>query len=516
MSRKHRTHHKTKSEKGEYSLIPMEQTFKRIQNGIRRFYPGEIIVEYIQLLNRPDADKLDSIIKYKPWEILLLIKWVFLYGDFSSHKLKQVTGNDLDNLRQRIYEMSGQVRMPSQYGNPFLFFRNLAFQQFWFQEQFSGPQISRQSLLFGHLEESHAFEKLFQQETNLSISEFIELSFALITRAFNKNPMFTVDWFSTIRASFSKGAVDYFLESLSRDIKGIRRYLNKNIGEKNISYEFYEQSPLKRYPLLRVNESYFFYSPTLFFRSMETFIYDILRAPNPHDFMDKFGPMFERYIERGILYAGIPYLKEDILIKHNDGGKVIDFVLVDEDVNILVDAKGVEMGYLGMVSHLPNVIKDKTKISVIKGIKQGYDTVKLLQKFDSMNGVKIGKGDSFLLIVTFKDLYIGNGKDFQTYIAKSTFEAIDEQYGGQLIPPQNMYFISINDLDQFFYCIKQGISARKILQRAVDDDNKPESMKFVFRQHLDELLPEVAKNPQYIVDEYENIINKVKSRFTTI
>jgi len=246
---------------------------------------------------------------------------------------------------------------------------------------------------------------------------------------------------------------------------------------------------------------------------METYIYDTLRIHDPHSFMDKFGSAFEEYVEKGIQYTDIPYLKESDLKKYSNGGKTTDFVLVDEGINILIDAKGVEMGYLGMVSHLPNVIKDKTKVSVIKGIKQGYETVKLLRKVSLINGIEIGKEDSFLLIVTFKDLYIGNGKDFQSYIAKYTFESIDAEYGEQLIPPQNMYFISINDLDEFFLCIKRGYSARAILQRVVNDDKKPETVKFVFRQHLVEYLSESERVPQYLENEYASIIDNIKSRF---
>jgi hypothetical protein len=166
-----------------------------------------------------------------------------------------------------------------------------------------------------------------------------------------------------------------------------------------------------------------------------------------------------------------------------------------------------------MVSHLSEVIKDKTKASVIKGIRQGYDTAKLLQGINEINGVHIGKEEAYLLIITFKDLYIGNGRDFYNYIAKDTINEIIAEYGEELISPQNMYFISVNDADEFFYCIKNGLKARDILSRAVDADGKPESVKFVFRQHLEEFMPKTTMLPQYLEDEYTNIIDKVKSRF---
>ena len=53
------------------------------------------------------------------------------------------------------------------------------------------------------------------------------------------------------------------------------------------------------------------------------------------------------------------------------GGKAVDFLIADANCNILIDAKGVEMNQLGMVGHKPEVILDKTKTSVMKGIEQG-------------------------------------------------------------------------------------------------------------------------------------------------
>jgi len=78
-----------------------------------------------------------------------------------------------------------------------------------------------------------------------------------------------------------------------------------------------------------------------------------------------------------------------------------------------------------------------------------------------------------------------------------------------------MYFISINDLDEFFLCIKQGIRPGEILQRAVDDDEKPTTTKFVFRQHLEEFTSKFKTSTKYLEDEYESIINNVSSRFET-
>lgn len=495
-----------------FNLDELETAFRRIRKEIKKYIPEEIITQCIFLLTKEDATSTENIIQNKPWELLLLIKWTFLHGDYHSPKRRRLSLEGFNYLRKLIYDLSGKMRLPSQYENVFLFLRNIAFQQFWIQEAFYAMRISRQSLLFGHLGKNHVLQETFKNATNVSINEFLELSIALLTITFRNDPKFTDEWFSTLQKEYPEGTINRFLNCLTKDIDGIKAYLKNERDTTNIAYEFYEKSPLKRYPLLKTNDGYLYYSPNLLFDAIENFIYDTLRLQDPHGFMDKFGNMFEKYVEKGIIYSELPYLTEAALEKHSNGKKIIDFVIISDDINILVDAKGVEMNYLGKVSHLSEVIRDKTKVSVVKGIRQAYDTVNFLKNTENINGIKIGKGSTYLLIVTFKDLYVGNGKDYQNYIAKSTFDMIEQEYGEKLIPPQNMYFISIDDLDQFFYCIKYGINAKDILERAVIADNSPETMKFIFRQHLVELSPDITKTPQYLEEEFMSLSAILQSK----
>lgn len=192
----------------------------------------------------------------------------------------------------------------------------------------------------------------------------------------------------------------------------------------------------------------------------------------------------------------------------------MDFLIIDNNVNVLIDAKGVEMNYLGMVSHIPEVIRHKTKSSISKGIQQGYETAKLLSTRTEVNGHIIGKEKNYLLIVTFKDLFVGNGQDFQDHIAAESFSAMKSKYDGDnLIPAENMYFISIDDLDLLVECLRQGNTLSEILQKIVISDQNLKSKKFVFRQHLHDMYPDLVKVPDYLSNEYSKLIQKSGERF---
>ena len=336
--------------------------------------------------------------------------------------------------------------------------RNLAFQQLWLQEETEDKvRLARQMFLFGNLQDNHTFKREFKQDSGIEVNHFIELSLSLIGRFIwdNQADNVTESWFDSLQASYPSGTIKKFLGHLSGDIDKVKTYLEQDTGaNRDISYEIYEQSPLMRYPLLKDNDKYHVYSIILLLHSLQSFIYDTLKAKSPNTFVNKFGKIFEKYVDRGIDYMGLPYKYEHTLQKKLGGGKAVDFLVVDDNRNILIDAKGVEMNQLGMVGHRPEVILDKTKTSVMKGIQQGTEVADKLKDNSQIDGFQTGC-ENFLLVVTYKDFYVGNGKTFYEAIGRDGRERIDEiraEYDASQLPYENMYFISIDDFD---YLVRQ-------------------------------------------------------------
>ncbi|MBI2471615.1 MAG: hypothetical protein HYV59_10300 [Planctomycetes bacterium] len=490
--------------------------FKKVRNRIRKYVPEEIIAACITQLNANTINTIDNLRQYPPWLLLLLIKWTLCYGDFlspSRHHLLHEKFNSLVNL---MHDLSGKVRLPSEYSNVFLFFRNIAFQQFWLQRDFNIACFARQSLLFDKQGKGHTFQQEFIQKVGFSISNFIELAVMLLTKFINepKNPFVAEKWFESAKNSYPPDTIKNFLFALSLDQGALRKFLIESETElSSKAYEFYEQTPLKKYPLLKVNNGYYCFHRNLLFRAIETFIYDTLRNDNPEHFMEKFGEIFERYVERAIAYTGIPFLSEKELACQLPGkGKLVDFLIQSDEANIFIDAKGVEIAYLGMVGHRPDVIRDKTKSSVIKGIQQGFETAKRLSEMENNKSIKEQK-QNYLLIVTFKDLFLGNGHDFYENIAKEKLDEIVNQYGCyQWIPFEHMYFLSIEDFDLFVQCVKAGKTGFiEGLKKAVNSDNNYSTKKFAFQLHILEWFPEVGPT-EYLNKEYERIFSSCIGR----
>ena len=489
--------------KRPFKIKPMQKAMKRLRKEIRQFDPKEIV---------------DACIKqqrYLPWFSLLLIKWTFLYGRWDrAIPNKPFDSTTLDSLMRRVLKLNDLARLPRQYDHPYLFFRNLAFQQLWLQEETEDKaRLARQIFLFGNLQDN--LKREFKQNSGIEVDHFIELSLCLIGRFIGNNQADNVaeSWFDSLQASYPSETIKKFLSHISGDIDKVKSYLEQENGPKrDISYEIYEQSPLMRYPLLKDNDKYYVYSIILLLHSLQSFFYDTLKAKSPGGaFVSKFGKIFEEYVAQGIKYMGLPYKREHTLQKTLGGGKAVDFLVVDDNCNILIDAKGVEMNQLGMVGHKPEVILDKTKDSVRKGIEQGTEVADKLKDICQIDGLQTGH-ENFLLVVTYKDFYVGNGKTFYEAIGRDGRERVDEiraGYDTSQLPYENMYFISVDDFDYLVRLVHDRqcrlAEAIKTIRKA---DRDPSKSTFLFRHGLKTHFGNgQMQMPAYLEGAYKKIMD---------
>jgi hypothetical protein len=231
--------------------------------------------------------------------------------------------------------------------------------------------------------------------------------------------------------------------------------------------------------------------------------------------MDKFGDIFERYVERGLVYSGVPYVTEKTLSKELNGdGKVVDFLINDGDSNIFVDSKAVEMAHQGKVTHLANIVKDRVKTSIIKAIEQAFDVLRRLKETNTSNSIIKHRKNNYLLVVTFKELYLGNGQNLFDAIAKDKLQELIENYqDSPQIALENMYFITIDEFDYFVQLIKDGkITFASGLSKARESDREAKNKKFDFTLHLRSWDTE-QKPPIYVQNEADMLFSKIETTF---
>jgi len=251
---------------------------------------------------------------------------------------------------------------------------------------------------------------------------------------------------------------------------------------------------------------------------MEHYIYDNLRLVNPQAFGNEFGKgRFEEYVGKALAYTELPIITEGDLIRRiRKGVGLVDYIAVDQDVNVFVEAKAVEATYIAEVSEDIQVIINRLKSSVIEAVEKAYQLVQELETVTAVAGVGLGGSEErYLLVVTYSDLFLGSGNDFYRLIAKDALDDIVAKSNGrQWIPFANMYFVSLENFDLFMEVVHQGrIRMTDVLRKAVAADATAidEQRKFIFRQHLYEIVGDLDV-PKYLSDEFQRIFDNTGSK----
>ena len=161
------------------------EKYKKVRNKFRKYKVESLTEMLLTYLHRPEKDSI-AYLKKHPWLCLLLMKWILIDNDNRGNK-RIIDSVNADKLLNATYDLSDSIRMPNEYDHHILFFRNIAFQQFIFQHEFSGAHISRQFLLFADLPDNHLIKTKFFQLTNLTIEKFLYLSLVTITKIISAN-----------------------------------------------------------------------------------------------------------------------------------------------------------------------------------------------------------------------------------------------------------------------------------------------------------------------------------------
>ncbi|MFH1114189.1 MAG: hypothetical protein V1792_09735 [Pseudomonadota bacterium] len=483
----------------------------------------------MEAVRRIERDQHRPFGPYLPWHLLLLVKWTLLYGEpnggtyppisFGRAELEDILGA-IDNLERRIEDPIANTRGEREW---FLYFRKLAFKQFPFQQSIHRSSLGRQSLLFGHLDRDDTISRMFRDTTGIDLTDFVELEVALLVRFYwQKERYIEASWFGNLAKGYAPDAVRRFLEELAKDFQSARLYLTelRKLHLPEIRYELAEMSPLKRFPLLRSHGKYYCYSVHVLYQFLEHGIYEILKSAYGQAFGNDFGKrLFEKYVGRAVNHLGLQVLTEDDLLRARfPKTKVVDFLVVDGDTQIYIDAKAVEMTYIGEVSEDINLILQRIGSSVLKGIHQAYSLAEALHEVENIGKVHVSKSATkFLLIIAYKELYLGGGRDFYECIGREAVDDLvrDKHGGNQTIPFDHMYFISVEDFELLAEAVhQQRIGLAECLKKAVLADSTPwfDGRKLVFRMHLREMLGNLGM-PKYVDDEFDAVAHRVGGKF---
>ena len=497
--------------------------YKAIRNQLRAYDPVRLIGMCLQYLHQPVAQKIDYIARH-PWCVFLLIKWILLDDQFEHRNRPAPTKAQTIKLLQQVVNLANKVRMPSEHDYIRLFIRAMVFQQVLFQRRSSITQTGRQMLYFGGLDDTHYIPRTFREVTGMPLNRFLQLSMAFHMAFLDGGPIrhcIGNKWFGDLQHDDDTGDIDLFLGLLSKPFIEIRTALlardAKSIEAGRMpraASEYAEQTPLIHTPLLPLGiDDYVVIDPCLLETCLDNFVYSTLRNYHVQNFMTHFGGIFENYVRLAVEHSRLEYRVENDLkrlLSAKQGRNLIDFLIVDEDAHVFLDAKAAEMNYRGTVTHDAAELAKLLDSSLLKAVKQANSVIEDLARLNIADPVFTPRKRNYLIVVTYARMNIGNGWALAESVGMAAIEAVVPDQAGTLrVPIENMYFLTIEEFERLVAQVAVGaIGLVEALERAKVSDADPVTAAFMFEQHLAN-WGMAGIVPDYLIQKTTDALNQI-------
>ncbi|SEL87489.1 hypothetical protein SAMN05216262_12817 [Colwellia chukchiensis] len=270
----------------------------------------------------------------------------------------------------------------------------------------------------------------------------------------------------------------YEIESLIKQ----KRLLNRTIRRD----EYFEEPFLIQKPVLIIPDGITTPHSTVLSIGISEFILRILKQADPSRFKDKFTSSFERYLEELLIEFKHRFFTEtnikSIYKENKLEGKVVDFIVIEKDKTLLIDAKGAEPKSRVLITDNPRILRDQIRDIHLKGVEQVSQCIQLL---DSVKNDSIKEYENrHALIVTHQNYYIGDCCDLLEYLLPEHSQKLKKTINNML-PPENIHFCAIEDLEGIVHiCNEANTSMCDFLSFCAKEQKFPETRKFDMHQHI--------------------------------
>lgn len=496
--------------------LGFEEYFRQIQRELSKRDVTSLVLTLSDRLHTIEELEVDQWQGWLPWYLLLLIRWSFEYGG-TRYPPKQVNPSVLPKLINLINQAESHHPLLEEgtYSGALGFFRTRAFQQFWLQHRLSGWDIARQYFLFYKYPVSESIQIQFAQIFGMKTNEFLGLSLAWLT-LIRLNPRNIVFASSLLQGlDYSEDTIKAFFRALSHSIQETRIFLSeRKQSVKNPFFQVAEQTPFIRYPMLRLQNGYLIYSKRVFEQTIQNFIYTALKYSEGSTFSEDFGRVLEKYVHESLLSTKLRFYTEKDLRRNFSLLKVTDFVLPFENCTVMIEVKATEIKPSVQVYPRTEQLISELKDTIIKAVIQGFSTADALSRSNDDLEIQC-RSDFYLLIITYRDHYLGSGQEAWKEFLGDAVAAELKQRGldEQKLDPAKIAILSLREFDELIGLLWAGqADLNHILVEMVKSNSSPKTSKYLFSMHFPELSDEEHKHP-FLTQASGELVKEIEEKF---
>ena len=468
--------------------MSFELKAKSIRETIKKYTQESLVSYFIRYLHfKPKQTEHTA--ERRPWIAILALEWSLELNQ--NPNAKKATDKQAQQILEDIWNMQSDAS-GMEHNNLGIVLRKMVIPQLRFQI----PEIQNLFFLFRFFSilmqpsSSSAPKSDFQKLTGINFERFLLFS-ALIHILFtsinspiikysdlieNLCPYFS---FSELKKLlFLVGGNIYELEALIKNDKNLNRIIKKE--------EYFAEPFLIQKPLIIIPDGITTPHTTILSIGISEFILRTLKKADPNRFKNKFTSSFEKYLEQLLAEFNHQYLTEkqikSIYKKSNITGKVVDFIIKENDFTLFIDAKGAEPKSRVLITDDPRILRDQIKDIHLKGIEQ---VAKCIEILSSTNEFKTNKYENrYALIVTHQDYYIGDCCSLLEYLLPEHSKRL-KKIINNMLPPENIHFCAIHDLEEIVHvCNENRNTICDFLSFCKKQQMSANTKKFDMRQHI--------------------------------
>lgn len=478
---------------------------------------------HFQVIRNPG----DGIMSNFPWCCFLALKWKF--SESTKPKAFEMKQKDFIDIVNRIYSLQSEVEGIYDNNKILLSVRRMVVNQKLYQVpmKIELNTLARQYYWYSNFGGGY-FDRNFRELYGITLDEYYKISayFALLSCVEDdkESTLIPLNVFLIhLVPYFSAKTLKNYLNLVSVKGGDFRGFMSQFRDPQQKDIEYFLDTPMLTKPFIQTNNGLVVLSKHILRASLSALVPSLLKKELASAYKDKFGKTMESYIETLLNEVFSVVIKESEILelyrknKIPEKTKVVDFIVQEVDGSVYIDSKAIEPDKTVKYSNTALVIKQRLGNSFIKGVIQGQDCARAINK---INGNEISMKDS-LIIITHMDHYFSSGRTIEGMLDGKFFDIMESKYGELSINKDRIYYMTIDEFELLVeVCKMKDMTITSLIDSCSKEDSSETTQKFNIMMHLHSISPDgipdrdiIKKTRGYLFDELIESMKDSKSHW---